>query len=99
MISLEKSFYFFADDSKCFKPTYDSQDYLQLQKDLNSLYSWIIRSNLLFSLTKILFIWEQPPSDNVDVTEDSSHFEAEEDIDRRMEQMADVCYNCVRFLH
>jgi len=45
--------------------------------------------------------WEQPPTDNVDITEDSSHFEAEGDIDRRMEQMAnvDVCYNCVRFLH
>ena len=34
--------------------------------------------------------WEQPPSDKVEVTEDSSHFEAEGDIDSRMEQMAEV---------
>jgi len=32
------------------------QDHLQLQKDIDSLQSWSIRSNLLFSLTKILFI-------------------------------------------
>jgi len=48
--------FFFADDTKCFKYICDSQDYLQLQKDLDSLYSWSIRSNLLFSLTKILFL-------------------------------------------
>ena len=46
--------FLFADDTKCFKSICDSHDYLQLQKDLNSLYSWSIRSNLLFSLTKIL---------------------------------------------
>jgi len=48
--------FLFADDTKCFKSICDSQNHLQLQKDIDSLYSWSIRSNLLFSLTKILFV-------------------------------------------
>jgi len=59
MISSNKffsKFYFFLQiqlhDTRCLKSICDSQDYLQLQKDLDSLYSWSIRSNLLFSLPK-----------------------------------------------
>jgi len=46
----------FADDIKCFKSIYYLSDYLHLQADLNSLYGWSIRSNLLFSLSKIIFM-------------------------------------------
>jgi len=46
----------FADDTKCFKSIYDLSDYLHLQAGPNSLYGWSIRSNLLFSLGKIIFM-------------------------------------------
>ena len=50
------NFILFADDTKCFKSIHDFSDYLHLQADLNSLYGWSIRSNLLFSLSKIIFM-------------------------------------------
>ena len=46
----------FADDTKCYKSMCDSSDHIQLRKDLNSFYGWSIRSNLLFSLSKFLFM-------------------------------------------
>ena len=58
MISLSKfcsQQFFFADDTKCYKSIYHSSDHLHLQSNLNLHYSWSIRSNLLFSLSKILF--------------------------------------------
>ena len=43
----------FADDTKCYKIIANMNDSIQLQEDLNFLYTWSIDLDLLFSLSKI----------------------------------------------
>ena len=50
----------FADDKKCFKTITDTNDSLDLQKDVDNLDGWSINSDLLFSLSKILFMSFKP---------------------------------------
>ena len=50
----------FADDTKCFKTITDINDSLDLQKDVDNLDGWSINSDLLFSLSKILFMSFKP---------------------------------------
>jgi len=50
----------FADDTKCFKTITDVNDSHELQKDLNILDGWSISSDLLFNLTKNLFMSFKP---------------------------------------
>ena len=46
----------FADDTKCFKTITDINDSPDLQKDVDNIDGWSINSDLLFSLSKILFM-------------------------------------------
>ena len=46
-----------ADDTKCFKTIVGINDSLDLQRDVDILHRWSINSNLLFNLSKILFIF------------------------------------------
>ena len=50
----------FADETNCFKTITVKNDSLDLQKDVDNLDGWIINSDLLFSLSKILFMSFKP---------------------------------------
>ena len=48
------------DSHKCFKTITDINDSLDLQKDVDNLDGWSINSDILFSLSKILFMSFKP---------------------------------------
>ena len=50
----------FADDTKCFKTITDINDSLDLQNDVDNLDGWSINSDILFTLSKILFMSFKP---------------------------------------
>ena len=57
---LSSLLFLFADDTKCLKTITTFNDSIELQKDLNLLNEWSIDTNLLFSLSKTLFMSFKP---------------------------------------
>ena len=50
----------FADDTKCFKTIIQPSDFIQLQRDIESLSQWSIDWNLIFNSSKILLLSFNP---------------------------------------
>jgi len=54
-IKFAKAF-LFTDDTKCYKRIMDTIDIHHLQEDINCIFSWNIKDNLLLNLSKCIFM-------------------------------------------
>ena len=57
---LSSLLYLFADNTKCFKTITNLSDSNELQEDLNLLYRWSTDTDLLFGLSKTMFMSFKP---------------------------------------
>jgi len=48
--------FLFADNTKCYMRIKATEDILRLQEDIDSIFSWRIKNNLLLNLTKCVFM-------------------------------------------
>jgi len=48
--------FLFADDTKCCTRIKATEDILHLQEDIDSIFSWSIKDNLLLNLSKCVYI-------------------------------------------